>query len=80
MATEDKAKDNVSIAVKSVATGSTTEASKVILRFLNNATVVVTLHHIYEHCRWCKFSSYYVSLESQQNSEVLILNARAAIP
>ena len=59
IATEDKAKDNESIAVKSVATESTTEASKVILRFLkkiNNATVYMDIvvganfHHIMS--RW----------------------------
>ena len=36
MATEDKAKDNESFAAKSVATESTTEASKVILRFMKS--------------------------------------------
>ena len=34
MATDDKAKDNESIATDSVATESTTEASRVSLRFL----------------------------------------------
>ena len=39
MATEDKGKDNESIATDSVATESTTEPSKVSLRFLKSLTV-----------------------------------------
>ena len=82
MATEDKAKDNESIVTDSVATESTTEASKVSLRFLKSLVIplytAVTLYLIIGHCLWCKFSLYYIWPKNPRTKFRLVLISNAS--